>query len=266
MARNSIVVILFAFLSACSLKPKTELHPEFKTYFDEFEVEGCFLLYDFQKDKTTIYNPDRCEQGFLPASTFKMVNTLIGLDNGIITGEDFIIPWDSVHRQIPAWNREHNLPSAFKNSVVPWYQELARKTELEKMQKGLEKAQFGKMDVLDKNLDLFWLTGNSRITPLEQLDFQKRLVKNELQFKQEDINLLKKIMILKESSEFILRGKTGWAIMDATNIGWLVGYIETKNNTYAYVLNVESDADDTTLFSKSRTGITEKIIAHLGLM
>ena len=140
MRRILILITFFAFINACSEKPNTEIHPEFKTYFDDFKVEGCFLLYDFQEDKTIIYNPERCELGFLPASTFKMVNTLIGLDNNIITGEDFVVPWDSVNRQIPVWNKEHNLASAFKYSVVPWYQELARQIGVETMEAGVEKA------------------------------------------------------------------------------------------------------------------------------
>lgn len=266
MKRISIIVIFLAVISACSVNPKTEIHPEFKSYFAEFDVEGCFLLYDFEKEKTIIYNQERCEQGFLPASTFKMANTLIGLDTEIITGEEFIIPWDSVNRQIPVWNREHNLKTAFQNSVVPWYQELARKIEVENMKNGVEKARFGNMDINEKNIDLFWLRGNSRITPFEQLDFQKRLIKNELPFQQNDIDLLKKIMILEETTEFMLRGKTGWAVMEDKNIGWLVGYLETDLKTYAYVLNVESNNNNTEFFSKSRTEITRKILKELKLM
>lgn len=261
-----LILFIGLLFSACAQKPKTEIHSEFESYFNEYKVRGCFLLYDFQEDKTLIYNIERCEQGFLPASTFKMVNTLIGLENDIISGEEFVIPWDSVNRQIPAWNRDHNLASAFQYSVVPWYQELARQIGLSKMQSGVEKAKFGKMEISNDNLDLFWLTGESRISPFEQLDFQKRLIKNELPFKQKNIDLVKKIMILEETPEYIFRGKTGWAVMKEKNIGWLVGYIEVNSKKYAYVINIESDDEDTTLFSKSRLEITQKILSKLGLI
>jgi beta-lactamase class D len=266
MKRISIIIIILTVISACSVNPKTEIHPEFKSFFDEYEVEGCFLLYDFEKEKTIVYNQERCEKGFLPASTFKMVNTLIGLDNGIITGVEFIIPWDSVNRQIPAWNREHNLKTAFQNSVVPWYQELARKIGVKNMKTGVEKARFGNMDISEKNIDLFWLRGNSRITAYEQLDFQKRLIKNELPFQQKDIDLLKKIMIMEETPETILRGKTGWAVMEDKNIGWLSGYLESGSKTYSFVINVESNNEDPELFAKSRMEITLKILETLKLI
>lgn len=266
MKRVSVISIIFAVISSCSVQPKTESHPEFKSYFDEFRVEGCFLLYDFQNNTTLIYNEERAKQGFLPASTFKMVNTLIGLETGIITGRDFVIPWDSVARQIPAWNRDHNLASAFKNSVVPWYQELARQIGTEKMQYWISKTDFGKMDISEKNIDLFWLMGNSAITPFEQFDFQKRLIKNELPFLQQNIDLLKEIMILEEKPGYILRGKTGWAVMSDKNVGWLVGYLEKGTEKFAYVINVESADEDTSLFTKSRIEITRKILKHLKLI
>lgn len=262
----SIVCIFFVFALSCAINTKTEIHPEFKSYFDEYQVEGCILLYDFQKNKTLIYNEERSEKGFLPASTFKMVNTLIGLETGIITGEDFVIPWDSIPRQIPAWNRDHQLQSAFQNSVVPWYQELARKIGTEKMQFWVSKTGFGEMDISAENIDLFWLTGKSRITPFEQLDFQKRLINNGLPFPQSDIDLLKKIMVLDETSEYILRGKTGWAVMEDKNIGWLVGYLEKGAEKYAFVINVESADEDSDLFVKSRIEITRNILGKLGLI
>jgi beta-lactamase class D len=266
MKKGAFLVFLSVVFYCCSINTKTEFHPEFKTYFEEFKVKGCFLLYDFQQNKTLIYNEERCNQGFLPASTFKMVNTLIGLETGIITGEDFVIPWDSVPRQIPAWNRDHKLQSAFQNSVVPWYQELARRIGTGKMQFWVGKTGFGKMDISDKNIDLFWLTGDSRINPFEQLDFQKRLIGNELPFTQSNIDLLKEIMILEETPEFILRGKTGWAVMKNKNIGWLVGYLDKGTKKYAYVINVESADEDTDLFIKSRIEITRSILKELGLM
>lgn len=264
--KNQQIYILFMMIILLNSCSKTIHHPEFQNYFNEYKVTGCFLLYDFQTDKTLVYNEERCSQGFLPASTFKILNTLTGLETGIITGEDFVIPWDSVPRQIPVWNRDHNLKSAFQNSVVPWYQELARRIGVEKMQYHVSQANFGKMDIQEDNIDLFWLTGNSRITPYEQLDFQKRLIRDELPFQQKNINLVKKIMIIEESPEYVFRGKTGWAVMDDKNIGWLVGYLERGNNMYAYVINVESADEDSALFQKSRKEIVLKIFKDLSLL
>ena len=266
MRKYTLLFILIVSISACTLRNKEEHHPEFKVHFDAYQVKGSFLLYDFQNNKTHVYNKERCKQGFLPASTFKIVNTLIGLETGVIRGENFVILWDSVPRQIPAWNKDHQLASAFQYSVVPWYQELARRIGTKKMKYWVAEAEYGSMDITDENTDLFWLTGNSRITPFEQLDFQKRLVRNEIPFQKEHLTILKKIMILETTPTYIFRGKTGWAVMDNKNIGWLVGYLEKGDNKYAYVLNVESENEDSSLFQKSRTEIVRSIFKALSLI
>ena len=244
---------------------KIHIRDDFKPYFDEYGVEGSFLLYDMQSQETTAYNYERCKEAFLPASSFKILNSLIGLETGVVPDENFIIPWDSVIRQVPAWNRDHTMASAFRNSVVPWYQELARRIGLARMKEWVAKSDYGKMDINQENLDRFWLVGNSRISPLEQMDFLKRLVKNQLPFSAHSIETVKKIMILEQNEKGIFRGKTGWAHVDGNNIGWFVGYLEKGSNTYIFVLNVESDNEDTTLFSKSREGITRKILHKLNL-
>lgn len=213
-----------------------------------------------------MYNKERGHQAFLPASTFKMVNTLIGLETQVIPDKSFVIPWDSVSRQVPVWNKDHQLKSAFQNSVVPWYQELARRIGIKQMNYWVSKSSFGEMNITSENLDLFWLTGESRITPFQQLDFQKRLISNQLPFQKKNIEILKEIMLMEENSEYILRGKTGWAIMNGKNIGWFVGYLESGNNKYAFVLNVESEDIDSSLFQKSRTEIIYGIFKALSLM
>jgi beta-lactamase class D len=79
-----------------------------------------------------------------------------------------------------------------------------------------------------------------------------------LPFNTNNIDLVKKAMIIEKNSNYILRAKTGWAIINNINIGWYVGYIENGNNPYIFVLNVESDKEDSTKFKNSRKGITKK--------
>ncbi|NQU86274.1 MAG: class D beta-lactamase [Mariniphaga sp.] len=209
---------------------------------------------------------ERCNKSFLPASTFKILNSLIGLETDIITDENFIIPWDSITRQVPAWNQEHIMASAFSNSVVPWYQELARRIGVERMTLWVNKAGFGKMEISKESLDHFWLYGNSRITPLQQMEFLEKFITNELPFSEKSMETVKKIFVIEKNDRYILKGKTGWATMDEKNIGWFVGYLVKGNSKYIYVLNVESENEDTTLFIKSREGITRNILKYLTLM
>ncbi len=113
-------------LAGCGQNGKPEIREDFKKYFDQFDVVGSFVLYDQNKDEYIFYNQAQFQQTFSPASTFKICNSLIGLETGVIEDENFVIAWDSVTRQNLKWNSDHDLKSAFRNSTVWYYQALAR--------------------------------------------------------------------------------------------------------------------------------------------
>ena len=68
------------------------------------------------------------------------------------------------------------------------------------------------------------------------LRFLKQLQANNLAFKQEDINLLKELMIDEKSENYVVRAKTGWE----GKYGWYVGYVETKNDVWFFALNIDT--------------------------
>lgn len=129
--------------------------------FQKKRINGCFILYDLEKDTSIIYNITRAVQQFLPASIFKMPNSLIALECGVIENKNEIILWDNVERFVPAWNKDHDLRSAIKNSVVWYYQELARRAGEERMQDWVNEIHYGNRKIGNK-IDIFWLDGNLR--------------------------------------------------------------------------------------------------------
>jgi len=261
-----LIVFVFVSLNSCSVKTIKDNPPNFQPFFEEYGVKGCFLLYDLNNDVYQIYNSTRCEQGFLPASTFKILNALIGLETGVITGEDMVIPWDGVTRSVDEWNRDHTLASAIQYSVVPYFQEVARRIGPDRMKEYVDDADYGKMDITKETIDKFWLWGNSRITPWEQMNFILHFYTNKLPFSQENIDLVKKLIVLKKTNNYTFSGKTGMTVQDGKNIGWLVGYLEEGGSTWIYVCNVESGLDNTEKFKESRRGVTEDVFHSMGLM
>lgn len=132
--------------------------------FQKRGIEGCFILHDVKHDTCIIYNKSRARQHFLPASTFKIPNSLIALECEVIGDENEIILWDSVERNISIWNKNHNLQTGIKYSVVWFYQELARRIGEERMQSWVKAMDYGNMEIGNK-IDNFWLEGELRITP-----------------------------------------------------------------------------------------------------
>lgn len=263
-----LISIVFG-LSVCRPKQTTEIRDDFKRYYDQFNVEGSFALYDPQTDKYTFYNQAQFKQEFSPASTFKICNSLIGLETGVIKDENFLIPWDSVVRN-PVWDKDHDMKTAFANSTVWYYQELARRVGGEQMKYWLNKANYGNADTLG-GIDQFWLDGGLRISPEQQITFLKRLHDNELPFSQRSIDIVKKIMITKDTLNYIVRGKTGWGADGNNDVGWYVGYLETKNSTYYFSNCVQidskkfADVNYAISFDNSRMEIVYKILADLKL-
>jgi beta-lactamase class D len=263
---SKYVLVVFIGLNSCTVKTVKDVPPNFQPFFEEYGVKGCFLIYDVKNDIYQIYNSTRCEQGFLPASTFKILNSLIGLETGVITDENMVIPWNGVVSTVDEWNRDHTMASAIQYSVVPYFQEVARRIGPERMREFVDDSDYGKMDISKENIDKFWLWGNSRITPWEQMNFILHFYTNKLPFSQENIDLVKKLIILKKTDNWTFSGKTGMTVQDGNNVGWLVGYLEQNGNIWIYVCNVESGLDNTEKFKESRRGVVEMVFKSMGLM
>ncbi len=259
-----ILALTALFALSCKRDSSTIIREDFKTYYDQFKVIGSFILYDSQKGLQICYNQSQLNQPFIPASTFKICNSLIGLETGVVTDENTVFKWDSIVRPVQNWNSDQDLKSAFKNSTVWYYQELARCVGAERMNLWLTKAGYGNMDTTG-GIDKFWLTGELRITPLEQIDFLTRLHDNKLPFSKRSIDITKKIMVVKDSANYTLRAKTGWSEQEGMQIGWYVGYIEKSNNVYYFANCVQLKGEATDDFIRSRKEITLMILKELGM-
>lgn len=234
---------------------------ELEKYFQDFT--GALVLYDLNNDRYIRYNPERCSERFLPASTFKIMNSLIGLETGVIPNEDYTIEWDGTQYENPAWNQDHTLKTAIQNSVVWYYQELARRVGREKMQYYVDTLGYGNKDITGK-VDSFWLDGALRVSADEQVELLKRLHRSDLPFSQRSMTIVKDILILENADAYQLSGKTGSGQQDTSYIGWFVGYVEEKDNVYFFATNIESSGSEAKGL-KARE-ITQDILQGLELL
>jgi beta-lactamase class D/glyoxylase-like metal-dependent hydrolase (beta-lactamase superfamily II) len=244
---------------------KSVTRDDFQKYFDNAKVRGSFLLYDVNNDLYIMYNSKESENPKLPASTFKIFNTLVGLETGVIADENFELKWDSIQRQNTVANQNHKLQTAFQNSIVWYYQEVARRIGKERMKYWLKKVQYGNQSI-EGGIDLFWLTGELRISPKQMMEFLQKLHFNKLPFSNRTIEITKKIMIREEKPEYILRAKTGSGEVDNTMIGWYVGIVETYDNSYIFVNFIESNTIDYSQFVNDRIEIVNNILKDLQII
>jgi len=249
-----IIPFIILFINACSqpkdrtTSDKTETKtdadslvqmPMWGSFLDSNLLLGSVLIYDAELGQYFSNDFERCTRRFLPASTFKIANTIIGLETGVIDADTTMFIWDGIPRRLKIWEKDMQLADAFRLSCVPCYQDVARRIGSARMNEMLNEFQYGSMDVNDDNIDRFWLEGNSGITQYEQIEFLRKLHNRQLSLNETTYNSMREIMLLDSTSSYTLRGKTGWVIRDDTNTGWFVGYCENGTNTLYFATNIE---------------------------
>jgi beta-lactamase class D len=236
--------------------------PDLGRHFQEMGLEGSILIYDLNNNRTYEHNSSRNTTPMIPLSTFKIFNAMVALETGIVPDDVAVLTWDGINRNIEAWNRDTNLRQGFKNSTVWFYQVLARRVGYKRMQGFIDKVGYGNRQIgTQENIDRFWLEGPLQITPKAQIDFLQRLYRNNLPFSQRTMNLVKEIMVIEQTPDYILRGKTG--LSNFPGLGWFVGYLEQNQNVYFFATTIDilkpSDAP-------SRIEITRRSLKDLGLL
>ncbi|MDO6739121.1 class D beta-lactamase [Wenyingzhuangia sp. 2_MG-2023] len=257
------IISAIIILVSCNEKTTTkEIHKsEFQSIIDSSNVNGSILIYDSQKDLFYSNNFVWAKTGRLPASTFKIPNSIIALETKVVENDSTLFKWNGEKRAYKIWEQDLILRNAFQYSCVPCYQEIANKIGEKRMNEYLKKLQFGDMNVTSKNLDLFWLEGKSRINQFQQIDFLKRLVNSELKISKRTEEILKRISFIEENERYKLYGKTGLSIRNGNYNGWFVGYHKSKTNTYFFAINIEPNENtNKELFPNLRKEITLKAL------
>jgi len=208
--------------------------------FTQEGVDGTIVIESLKSGQTFIHNDIRAAQRFSPASTFKVMNTLIAVEEGVVEGGSDVFKWDGHVYSLPSWNRDQTLASAFKVSCVWCYQEIARQIGAEKYVFYLQQSDYGELQG-EFNTTLFWLDGSLQITALEQVNFLGKVARRQSPFSDGAYETLQEIMLAKKTPAYSLWAKTGWATGVNPPVGWYVGYLQTSQDVWLFALNMELD-------------------------
>lgn len=206
--------------------------------FQEAEVTGTFVVYDVSADRYYGHNRVRAETRYVPASTFKIANTMIGLSVGAVENVDEVLPYGGAPQPFKSWERDMSLREAIALSNANIYQVLARRIGLERMRKNVTDLQYGNSDI-GTRVDTFWLEGPLEISAVEQTRFLANLVAGDLPFPQDVQRITREIVRLEQGEDWTLYGKTGWMNAPGSGVGWWVGWIEKDERIYTFALNID---------------------------
>jgi beta-lactamase class D len=230
--------------------------------FQEHGVAGTFVLHDPVAERTTTVNGERAARRYVPASTFKVANSLIALETGVVKDEAEIIPYGGKPQPFKTWEKDMSMREAIAASNVPIYQEIARRVGLERYRQWLARLDYGNREP-GSALETFWLDGPLEISALEQVRFIDALAQQRLAASSRTQGIVRDILRLETSDGRTLYGKTGWRFSSTPQLGWWVGWVERGTRPVAFALNIDlpTPAD-----ASKRISIGKRLLAELGAL
>ncbi|WP_214470681.1 class D beta-lactamase [Mesorhizobium sp. dw_380] len=197
----------------------------------------CTLIADAASGKT-LYQDGTCDQRFSPASTFKVPLSLIGYDAGILSDEhtpswDYKPEFNAVKR-----DRKSVDPVIWERDSILWYsREITRRLGAENFAGYVSKFDYGNKDVSgnpgkDDGLTHSWVNSSLKITPVEQVDFLRKLLARKLPVSAKAYEMTSAIIPTFQTGGWTVQGKTGSTslandadkIRDKRSLGWFVGW------------------------------------------
>jgi beta-lactamase class D len=215
-------------------------------------ADTCVVVAD-TKGGRTLYqygNAGVCMRPLPPCSTFKIANSLIGLDLGLVTPKT-VFKWDRTPQPVNAWETDADMATAFKQSIVWWYQRLARSVGHDRYVEKLKVFDYGSRDPAGP-VDEFWLGpkvgGGLVISTRQQIDFLKRLYAGQLPVKPETAAFVRQIMVDETRADakggrYVMSGKTGScsSTLDGSrSVGWWVGRLQTPSRDLLFAASLEA--------------------------
>lgn len=212
---------------------------DWSNYFNG--LNGTAVVYDATNQQYTIYNRDLAVTQSSPCSTFKIISSLIALENGIIEPENSTRTWSGEIFWNEDWNKDIDFPEAFRTSCVWYYRQVIDDIGQDLMQRELDRLQYGNCDISDwegrlntnnsnRALTGFWIESSLLISPVEQVEVMERIFGDNSDYSEKTQAELKQVMLLPEidSTDISIYGKTGMGKANGIVVdAWFTGFAES---------------------------------------
>ena len=235
---------------------------DLRSVFQSQGVTGTFALYDAQSDELTAVDAKRAATRYVPASTFKIANSLIALETGVVKDENEVIPYGGKPQPFKAWEKDMSMREAITASNAAIYQELARRIGLGRYHHWLNLVHYGNRQT-GKSLETFWLDGPLEISAVEQARFVARLALNKLSISDRSQTIVRDILRLEQNDGRTLYGKTGWRFSSTPQLGWWTGWVEHGGKVTTFSLNIDMPTPQD---APKRVAIGRALLTKIGVL
>lgn len=257
---NKFRLLFFSFVSfsfaSCSLN-HAKIDNDLKKYFDSSNVDGCFALLNNQMGTITVYNMKLDTQRFSAGTSFKIPETLIGIQTGKVINENSRLPNDS------SVNGKTTLKDAFTNSSVSFFQSLAHEIGKDTLKFWIDSVGYGNKEI-NNSTDSVFLSNNLKISPDEQLGMLSKLYFEQLPFEKYAQEMVANLMLQKEDSLYKLSYTTGTATDDkGEHLSWNLGWIEENRHIYFFVTLIKTP-DPSVDIKTTAIDVSRGVLRELG--
>ena len=215
-------------------------------------LNGAAVVYDATNRQYTMYNADLAVDRSSPCSTFKIISSLIALENGILEPEDSTREWSGEVFWNEDWNKDIDFSEAFRTSCVWYYRQVIDDIGKDMMQKELDKLQYGNCDISDwegrlntnnnnRALTGFWIESSLMISPKEQVEVMERIFGDDSDYSEETRNELKQVMLVSEQdgADISIYGKTGMGKAEGVVVdAWFTGFAESTEGKIYFCVHL----------------------------
>ncbi|MCH7335739.1 class D beta-lactamase [Acinetobacter sp. NIPH 2699] len=241
---------------------KKDDQTEIAALFQHAQTVGVFLTYDGQTLREYGNDLGRANTAYIPASTFKILNALIGIQHHKSSPNE-VFKWNGKKRAFVSWEKDLTLAEAMQASAVPVYQELARRIGLELMANEVKRVGFGNAEI-GTQVDDFWLVGPLKITPVDEVKFAYALANKQLPFEQTVQQQVKHMVLVDDVQGTKIYAKSGWGMDVVPQVGWWTGWIEQPDGKItAFSLNMEMNKPE---HADARKAIVYQALQQLNLL
>jgi beta-lactamase class D len=233
----------------------------------------CTLIADAASGKT-LYQDGTCDQRFSPASTFKVPLSLIGYDAGILSDEH-TPTWD-YKPEFNAVKRDQKTvdPVIWERDSIIWFsREITRRLGAENFAGYVSKLDYGNNDVSGNpgkgdGLTHSWVNSSLKITPVEQVDFLRKLLARKLPVSAKAYDMTSAIIPTFKAGGWTVQGKTGSTrlandadkISDKRSLGWFVGWAKKDGQQIVFArLIVDTKRTDVPKGWSTRSGFLKDL-------
>jgi len=233
----------------------------------------CTLIVDAASGEA-LYRDGVCDQRFSPASTFKVPLALIGYDAVILSNER-TPSWD-YQPEFKAVKRDQKAvdPTIWERDSIIWFsREITRRLGNDRFAGYVSKFGYGNADVSgtpgkNDGLTRSWVNSSLEISPVEQVDFLRRLLAHKLPVSDKAFTITQAIIPTFKAGGWTVQGKTGSTRLGSEaekvrakrSLGWFVGWAQKDNRRIVFArLVVDTKRTDIPKGLKTRAALLKDL-------